>query len=364
MHNKKRLAPLILALAFAAGASAEEEKVLNVYNWADYIDPGVLESFQKETGIKVKYDLFDSYETLDAKLLTGHTGYDVVFPGNVYAAREIPAGVYRKLDKSMLSNWGNLDPFVLEALNTYDPGNQYGVPYMWWTNGFTYNVDAIKQRMPDAPTDSLDMLFKPEVVSRFKDCGVSFLDSPNDVIQLALKYLGKDPNTTHVEDLKVAEEMLMKVRPYILRFDSSAYLDDLAGNSICIAMTWSGDFSVAKTRAEQAKSKVTLDYTVPKEGAVIGFDAMMIPADAPHPNNAHLFMNYVLRAESGAAISNFIGYASANKAALPMVNEELRNDPRVYPTAEMRARLYTEGKQSDEMQRAITRMWTRFKSGT
>lgn len=361
MKHKTIAAVLAGVVTFAAQAA--EDKVLNIYNWADYIDPAVLEAFEKETGIKVKYDLFDSYETLDAKLLAGHTGYDVVFPGNVYAAREIPAGVYRKLDKAALSNWGNLDPFVLEALAVYDPGNQYGVPYMWWTNGFTYNVDEIRKRLPEAPVDSLDMLFKPEIVSKFQDCGVTFLDSPNDVVQLALNYLGRDPNTGNPEDLKAAEDLLMKVRPYIRRFDSSAYLDDLGGRNVCIAMTWSGDFSVAKSRAEEAKTGVTLDYTVPREGAVIGFDAMMIPSDAPHPGNAHLFMNYVLKPEVGASIANFIGYATANLAARPMVSEELRSDPRVYPTDEVRKRLYTENVQSDEMQRAITRMWTRFKAG-
>lgn len=358
-----KTAMVVLAWIVSLGAHATEEKVLNIYNWADYIDPAVLEAFEKETGIKVKYDLFDSYETLDAKLLTGHTGYDLVFPGNVYAAREIPAGVYRKLDKTALTNWGNLDPFVLEALADFDPGNQYGVPYMWWTNGFTYNVDAIRQRLPDAPVDSLDMLFKPEVVAKFKDCGVSFLDSPNDVIQLALNYLGKDPNSASPDDLKAAEELLMTVRPFIRRFDSSAYLDDLAGNNVCIAMTWSGDFSVAKTRVEEAKTGITLDYTVPKEGAVIGFDAMMIPSDAPHPGNALLFMNYVLRPEVGASIANFIGYATANLAARPMVSEELRNDPRVYPSEEVRKRLYSEQTQDEATTRLITRMWTRFKAG-
>jgi putrescine transport system substrate-binding protein len=347
-----------------AGAQAVEEKTLHIYNWADYIDPAMIEAFEKEYGIKVKYDLFDSYETLDAKLLTGKTGYDIVFPGNIYAAREIPAGVYRKLDKSALTNWGNLDPFVLDALAVYDPGNEHGVPYMWWTNGFTYNVDAIKERLPDAPVDSLDMLFKPEVVSKFANCGVTFLDSPNDVIQLALSYMGKDPNTKNPEDIAAVEEMLMKVRPYIHRFDSVGYLDGLAGRDVCLAMTWSGDFSVAKSRVEDAKTGVTLDYTVPKEGAVLGFDAMMIPSDAPHPENALLFMDYVLRPDVGAAIANFIGYATANKAAWPMVSEELRNDPRVYPTEEVRKRLYPESVQSEEMTRKITRMWTRFKAGS
>lgn len=359
----KALAASLVIACTASAAWAAEKKVLNVYNWADYIGETTIADFEKEYGIKVNYDTFDGNETLDAKLLAGNTGYDVVFPSATFFARQIQAGIYQKLDKSKLPNWKNLDPDILEALAEYDPGNEYSVPYMWGTNGLAYNVDMIKQRVPDAPVDSLDMIFKPEIASKFADCGISYLDSPEDVVQLALSYLGKDPNTDNPEDLKAVEELIFKVRPYIKTFDSQNYLNALPNGEICIAMSWSGDYATASTRAEEAGLDVTLDYNVPKEGANIWFDGMLIPKDAPHPNNAHLFLDFLMRPEVIAEVTNFTYYANANQAANELVDPEITGDPRIYPTEEMQARLYGTRILSPEMLRARTRTWQRIKTG-
>lgn len=359
----KMLGVMIALCGFSTAALAAEEKVLNLYNWTDYIGETTIADFEKETGIKVNYDTYDSNETLDAKLLTGNTGYDVTFPSATFFARQIQAGVFQKLDKSKLTNWGNLDPDLLKELEAYDPGNEYAAPYMWGTNGFSYNVEMIKTRMPDASVDSLDMLFKPEIISKFADCGVSFLDSPEDVIQLALNYLGLDPNTKNVDDLKKVEELLMAVRPYVRRFDSASYLDGLPNGDVCIAMSWSGDFAVANNRAIEAGSKVTLDYTVPKEGANIWFDGMLIPKDAPHPQNAMLFLNFMMRPEVMAGCTNFTYYANSNRASWELVNPEILNDARIFPTEETRRNLYGSNVVSDEMLRARTRLWTKIKTG-
>jgi putrescine transport system substrate-binding protein len=354
---------VLILLLVTTGARAGEEKVLNVYNWADYIGETTIADFEKEYGIKVNYDTYDSNETLDTKLLSGNTGYDVTFPSATFFARQIAAGVFQKVDRSKLTNWGNLDPALLAELAAYDPGNEYAVPYFWGTNGFSYNVEMIKARMPDAPVDSLDMIFRPEIISKFADCGVSFLDSPEDVVQLALSYLKLDPNTTNVDDLKPVEELLMKVRPHIRRFDSQAYLDGLPNGDVCIAMSWSGDFAVANTRAQEAGSKVTLEYTVPKEGANIWFDGMLVPKDAPHPQNAMLFLNYMLRPEVMAGCTNYTYYANSNRASWPLVSPEIINDTRIFPTEETRKNLYGTNVVGDEMLRARTRLWTRFKTG-
>ncbi|MFO1436442.1 MAG: polyamine ABC transporter substrate-binding protein [Gammaproteobacteria bacterium] len=358
-----RFTAVIVALCtFALGARAEE-KVLNVYNWADYIGETTIADFEKETGIKVNYDTFDSNETLDTKLLGGKTGYDVTFPSATFFARQIQVGVFQPLDKGKPTNWSNLDPELLKELAEYDPGNKYAVPYNWGTNGFSYNVDMINQRMANAPVDSLDMLFKPEVISKFADCGVSFLDSPEDVIQLALNYLHLDPNTKNVDDLKPVEKLLMAVRPYIRTFDSQSYLDGLPNSDVCIAMSWSGDFAVANNRAQEAGSKVHLEYTVPKEGANIWFDGMLIPKDAPHPQNALLFLNYMLRPEVMAGCTNTTYYANSNKASWKLIKPEIINDPRIFPTPETRKTLYGSNVVSAEMLRARTRLWTKLKTG-
>jgi len=279
----------------AAAAAAAEEKRLFIYNWADFIGRNTVAKFEAETGIKVVYDLYDSEETMEARLMAGSSGYDVVVASTNFFGREIRAGVYQPLDKSLLGNWHNLDPRVLALEAASDPGNRHAVPYMHAINGFAYNVDMIRARMPDAPVDSLDMIFKPEVIARFADCGVTFLDSPEDTIGLALTYLKLDPNSVDPRDFKAAEQLLLKVRPYIRAFDSAEYMNGLANQEVCIAMSWSSDYANSRARARAVGVTVNLAFTVPKEGANQNFSALLIPAGAPHPLAAHRFIDFILR---------------------------------------------------------------------
>lgn len=349
--------------AVAASAPAWAAGELNVYNWSDYIGENTIENFAKEYDVKVRYDTYDGNETLEAKLVVGNTGYDIVFPSSSFFARQIKAGIYQPLDRSKLTNWSNLDQWVLKQQAGYDPGNVYAVPYMWGTNGFTYNVAMIKERMPDAPLDSLRMIFDPEVVSKFADCGVSFLDSPEDVFPLALAYMGKDPMSQNPDDIVAATEMLMKVRPYIKLFDSQQYLNDLPNSDRCLAMTWSGDYAVAAARAEEAGLDIELAYTVPKEGSNIWFDAMLIPADAPNVENAHLFLNYMMRPDVIADCTNYTYYANGNRAARDLVLPEILEDPAIYPDEETQKRMFPSVVRDEAVQRVITREWTRLKTG-
>lgn len=352
-----------LSMAWTATASGAEEKILNVFTWPDYIAPDTIDNFEAEYGIKVNYDLYDSTEMAEARLLAGRTGYDVVVHAERYSARLIPIGVYQPLDKSKLTNWGNLDPWVLKTLESADPGNRYGVPYLWGTTGFTYNVKMIHERMPDAPVGSGDMIFKPEVARRFADCGISFLDEPTDVIPMALLYLGHDPNSLVPADLADVEKLLKGVRPYIRYFSSAKMLIDLPNEEVCIAMSWSGDYAQAMYRAEQVGKPVKLAYTTQREGTLVWFDMWFIPADAPHPDNAHLFLNYLLRPEVIAAISNETRYAAPNPKAMPFLLPEVRNDPAVYPPDELKQSLY-KGVINDPLdERKRTRLWSRVKTG-
>ena len=356
---------LLLSIVSAQAQSAgDAEKVLNVSNWSDYIDMENVKAFEKETGIKVNYDTYDGDETLEAKLLTGHTGYDVVFPSSNYFARGIRTGLYMKLDKPALTNMNNIDRWILDLLSKQaDPGNQYAAPYNFGTNGFTYNVDMIKKRMKNPPLDSLKMIFDPEVLAKFKDCGVSFLDSQEDVIPLALAYLGKDPTSQNEADIKAAVDMLMKVRPFIRKFDSAGYLNDLPNGDLCVAMSWSGDYATATQKAIDAKIKINLAYTIPKEGTNIWFDAMVVPKDAPHPKNAMLFINYMMQPEVAAANTNTTYYATANMAAMKYVNKDILDDPAIYPDPKVMANGYPSVVRDIEIQKLITREWTRFKTG-
>jgi putrescine transport system substrate-binding protein len=360
------LTALAILSGFAPGAARAQdaEKVLNVSNWTDYIDMSKVKAFQKEFGIKVNYDTYDGDEVLDAKLAAGHSGYDVVVPSSNFFAKQIKAGYYQKLDKSVLSNLHNIDRWILDLLSKQaDPGNQYAAPYNFGTNGFTYNVDMIAKRMKDAPVDSLKLIFDPEVVAKFKDCGVSFLDSPEDVIPLTLAYMGKDPTSQKEDDIKAAIDTLMKVRPYVRKFDSSGYLNDLPNGDLCIAMSWSGDYATASDRAAQAGVKINLAYTIPKEGTNIWFDAMMVPADAPHPKNAMLFINYMMRPDVAAANTNTTYYATANMAAMKYVHPDILDNPAIYPDAKVLANGYPNVVRDADVQRVITREWTRFKTG-
>ena len=351
------------ALLAASVAAAAEEKVLNVFTWPDYIAPDTIANFEAEYGIKVNYDVYDSTEMAEARLLAGRTGYDVVAHAERYSARLIPIGIYRPLDRSRLGNWGNLDPWVLKTLDSADPGNRHGVPYLWGTTGFTYNVKMIRERMPDAPVASGDMIFKPEVARRFADCGITFLDEPTDVIPMVMLYLGHDPNSLEPAHLAEAEKVLKGVRPYIRYFSSAKMLIDLPNEEVCIAMSWSGDYAQAMFRAKQAGRPVELAYTVQREGALAWFDLWFIPADAPHPDNSHLFLNYLLRPEVAAAISNEVRYATPNVGALPLLLPEVRNDPAVYPPDEIRLNLHKGVLRGPKQERLRSRLWSRVKTG-
>jgi len=340
-----------------------EERVLHVYNWADYIGFDTIARFERLTGIRVSYDLFDSNETLESKLMVGDSGYDIVSTSMAYYARQIRAGIYEPLDKAQLPNWKNLDPQVLAVQAQADPGNRYAAPYLHAMNGFAYNVRLIRARMPDAPVDSLDMLFKPQVIAKFADCGVSFLDSPDDVLQLALQYLRLDPNSRSVADLKAAESLVMSVRPYVRVFDSNDYVNQLATRELCLAMGWSSDFSTAMMRSRAAGIDLQLAFTLPREGSNITYNAFLIPAGAPHPRAAHKFINFILDPHVIADITNDTHYGNDNLAARPFVKADILNDPAIYPPPEIRARLFLPTEFDTQYQRLRTRTWTRIKSG-
>ncbi len=352
----------VLARGPASAAGGAEEKRLFIYNWTDFIGRNTVAEFEKQSGIKVTYDVYDSEETMDARLLAGSSGYDVVFASTEYFGREIKAGVYIPLDRSKLPNLKNVDPRILAIQAVHDPGNAYSVPYMHAINGFAYNVDMIKARMPNAPLNSLDMIFKPEVVAKFADCGVTFLDSAADTLMLALQYLGLDPNTTRREDYKAAEELLLKVRPYVRSFDSAEYLNGLANKEICIAMSWSSDYALSRARARAVGVDVNLAFTVPKEGANQNFTSLLIPVGAPHPQAAYQFLNFMLRPEVIAEITNEIYYGNDNIASRPLVNPSILNDVTLYPTPEIEARLFRSDEASAATERIRTRTWTRVKT--
>ncbi|WP_324732861.1 extracellular solute-binding protein [Pseudomonas paeninsulae] len=355
---------LALSLAGAvAGAAQAEDKVLHVYNWSDYIAEDTIANFEKETGIKVVYDVFDSNETLEAKLLSGRSGYDVVVPSNQFLAKQIKAGVFQKLDRSKLPNWKNLNPDLLNALQKSDPGNQYAFPYLWGTTGIGYNPAKVKAALGVDKIDSWDAVFKPENMAKLKECGVSMLDAPEEIYAAALHYLGKDPIAKSPADVKAAEELLLTVRPYITYFHSSKYISDLANGNTCVAVGWSGDVFQAQARAEEAKNGVPVAYAIPKEGAATFFDMMAIPADAKNSEEAYTFLNYILTPEVIAPISDYVAYPNANSAAKPLVSEDIRNNPGIYPSEDVMKKLYAFSLLSPKVQRAMTRSWTKVKSG-
>jgi putrescine transport system substrate-binding protein len=368
MGNESRMNSRTLCLLAILGlvdgrAEAAEEKILNVYNWSDYVAADTIGNFEKRTGIKVNYDVLDSNEILEAKLLTGSSGYDIVVPSGTFLERQIQAGVFGKLDRSKLTNYGNLDEAILEQVAKHDPANAYSVPYLWGTTGFGYNKKKVAKLMPTAPVDSWEMLFKPEVVERLSRCGVSLLDSPTDVYSNVMVYLGRDPNSEKAEDLEAFQELLLKVRPHIKYFHSSQNINDLASGEICVSMGWSGDMFQARDRAAEAGGGIEIAYVIPKEGSMIWFDQVAIPSDAPHPQNAHLFIDYLLEPQVTADLTNAVNFASANKPSLPLVKESIRNDPGVYPPADVMAKLQPDLAQTAKFTRRLTRSWTRIKTG-
>jgi putrescine transport system substrate-binding protein len=353
----------LIALALAVGPAAAQEKVVNVYNWSDYIDESILEDFEKETGIRVVYDVFDSNEVLETKLLAGGTGYDVVVPTGSFLARQIQAGVFQELDKSKLPNLSNMWDVVEKRTAKYDPGNAYSINYMWGTTGIGYNEDKILERMPDAPVNSWDMIFDPDVVSKFADCGIHVLDAPDELIPAALNYIGEDPDSQDPEVVAKAEPVLMAIRPYIQKFHSSEYINALANGDICLALGWSGDVLQARDRADEAGNGVVIKYVAPDEGALMWFDQMAIPADAPHADNAHTFLNYIMEPEVMAKASNYVYYANGNKASQEFLEEDVIGDPAIYPTPAALEKLYTKSAYEPRVQRIATRLWTKVKSG-
>ena len=362
----KNAGKTLLALSLMgamAGAAQADDKVLHVYNWSDYIAPDTIANFEKESGIKVVYDVFDSNETLEAKLLAGKSGYDIVVPSNNFLAKQIKAGVYQELDKSKLSNYDNLNKSLLKAVSVSDPDNKHAFPYMWGSMGIGYNPEKVKAALGVDKIDSWDVLMKPENIAKLKSCGVSFLDSPTEMLPVALHYLGLPTDTTKKADLKQAEDLFMKIRPSIGYFHSSKYISDLANGNICVAVGYSGDIEQAKTRAAEAGGKVKIAYDIPKEGAGSFFDMVAIPKDAENVEAAYAFMNYLLKPDVMAAITNSVRFPNGNEKATALVDKDITSDPGIYPSAEVQSKLYAIADMPAATQREMTRSWTKIKSG-
>ncbi len=361
-----KLVVATLAAAMLAGSATltwAQERVVNVYNWSDYIDDSILEDFTKETGIKVVYDVFDSNEILETKLLAGGSGYDVVVPSAYFLQRQIAAGVFQKLDKSKLPNLSNMWNVIMERTAQYDPGNEYAVDYMWGTTGIGYNVDKMKEILGTDEKPNWDVVFNPEIAAKFKDCGIHLLDAPTDIMPSALAYLGLNPDSHEAADLEKATDLLLKVRPYIRKFHSSEYINALANGDICLAVGFSGDIFQARDRAAEAKAGVTVDYSIPAQGAQMWFDMLAIPADAPHVAEAHEFINYMMKPEVIAKASNYVFYANGNKAAQQFLDKEVLEDTAIYPTDEMMQKLFTVTPFEPKEQRVLTRLWTKIVTG-
>ncbi len=352
-----------VCLTLISLGAAAQQKTVNVYNWSDYVDPKVLDEFTRETGIKVVYDTYDSNETLETKLLAGKTGYDVVAPSATFLQRQIQAGIYQKLDKKALPNAKGLWPEINARLAAYDPGNQYAVNYMWFTTGIAYNVQKARQRTGEKPPDSWDAVFKPENLKRFADCGVYMLDSPEDMFTAALKYLGISPDSKKPEDIRRAAEALTRIKSSVKKFHSSEYINALANGDICFAVGWAGDAFQSRNRAREAKNGVDIAYVIPKEGALMSLDNLAVPKDAPHPEEAFRFIDFLLRPEIAArntAVTNFANGVIASKA---LVDKEILDNKAIYPGEETLKRLYTITANDLTTQKIVTREWTRVKTG-
>ena len=359
---------LVIAAACAAiapaAAQSNRERVVNVYNWSDYIAPTVVEDFNKESGIKVGYDTFDSSDTLETKLLAGKSGYDVVVPTGYFLERQIKAGVVQKLDKARLPNLANLWPEISQRLAKYDPGNEYAVNYMWGTTGIGYNARKAREVLgPNGTIDSWDIVFKPETLAKFKDCGVHLLDASDDILAAALHYLGLDPNSGNEADLQKAADLVMKIRPYVRKFHSSEYLNALASGEICLVVGYSGDIKQSQKRAVEAKNGVEIAYAIPKEGAQLWFDNLAIPRDAKNVAEANEFINYLQRPEVAAKNTNFISYANGNLVSQKFIDKSILDDKAIYPNEATMRKLYTIGAPDPKTQRLINRLWTRIKTG-
>lgn len=354
---------MLIGAGLTLALNAQAAGTVHIYNWSDYIGESTLADFEAASGIKPVYDVFDSNETLEGKLLAGHTGYDVVVPSNHFLGKQIKAGAFQKLDKSQLSNYSNLDPVLLKRLEKNDPGNQYAVPYLWGTNGIGYNVDKIKAVLGVDKIDSWAMVFEPENIKKLSKCGVAFLDSPDEMFPAVLNYMGLDPNTTDEKLYKQAEAKLLKVRPYVTYFHSSKYISDLANGNICVAVGYSGDIFQAKARAEEAGKGIQLAYSIPKEGGNLWFDMLAIPADAPDAKQGLAFIDYLLKPEVIAKVSDYVGYANPNLKSGEFMDQDVRNDEAVYPPQAIQDKLYVNVELPPKVQRLMTRSWTKVKSG-
>lgn len=358
------LCSLLAIAAVPVALPAWGQGSVNVYNWSDYIAEDQLKDFTRNTGVRINYTTYDSNEILDAKLKTGRSGYDVVVPtASPFFTRQLQANLYLKLDRTKLKNWNNLDPEIMAALAKYDPGNAHGFPWMWGTTGIGYNVAEIKKRMPDAPVDSLRMIFDPAVVAKFKDCGVMLLDSATDVLPAALNYLGLDPDSKKTDDLAKAAEVVKAIRPFVRKFHSSEYLNALAGGDVCLVFGYSGDIFQARDRAAKAKEKREIAYAIPKEGSLLWIDVAAIPKDAPNLANAYRFLDFMLEPKVAAASSALTGYANGNKAATALLDKDISGNPLIYPPAEVRAKFYTITAGDADQTRERTRLWTSIKTG-
>ena len=361
----RRLGIWLLAAVLAASSAVGEEPRLNVYNWSDYIAPDTIPKFEAETGIKVTYDVYDGNEVLEAKLLSGKSGYDIVVPSaSPFMARQIAAGAYFALDKAKLPNLANLDPRLVALAAVADPGNAHGVPYLWSVTGIGYNTAMLDRALgPEAPRDTLALLFDPALARKLEGCGIGLLDTPQEVFPAALTYLRLDPKSRDPADLDRAAELIQRVRPYVRKFHSSQYINDLATADLCIALGYSGDVIQARNRAREAESAVEIAFRVPREGAQMSIDMLGIPADAPHPDNALLFINYILRPEVIAAVSNAVSYPNPNLAATAYVKADIRDDPGIYPPESVRRLFYIDLPAPRAYERLRTRLWSRCKSG-
>jgi putrescine transport system substrate-binding protein len=346
-----------------AASGESKAKILNLYIWSDYLAPGTLPDFEKQTGIKVHAAYFDTNETLETKLLAGSSGFDVVVPTASYLERQIKAGAFLPLDKSKLPNLKNMDAALMAKVALHDPDNAHAIIYLWGTNGIGYNEKMVKALMPDAPLDSWRLVFDPAVASKVAKCGISLLDSPAEMIRAVMSYLGKDPNSQSADDLAAAEAVLSKIRPYIRNINSSEYIEALANGDLCIAVAYNGDVMQARDRAREAKNGIEIQYAVPKEGSILWFDMLAVPKDAPDPESAYAFLNYIMTPQVAADISNFKRYADANAAAQPLVQSSVKDDPGIYPTPDQMQRLKVQLADSPEQTRAITRVWQKFKTG-
>jgi putrescine transport system substrate-binding protein len=340
-----------------------EEAALNLYIWNDYLADDTIGNFEKETGIKVSVSNYGSNEELDSKLAPGKSGYDIVVPSASYYERQIKAGYYQKLDKSLLPNFKNLDPEILKRIAVHDPGNEYAVLHMWGTTGIGYNVKTVKMQLPTAPVDSWHLVFDPKVAQHFQKCGIAVLDSATEMFSMVLSFLGKDPNSQNPDDLNAAGAVLMSIRPFVRYIDTQRMITDLTNGEICVAVGYSGDMLQARNRAREAKTGQEIAYSIPKEGTIIWFDSYLIPADAPHPKNAHRFINYMLRPEVIAAVTNKMLYANGNLEATAKIDPTVLNDPGVYPPLQVRTKLTPDLADTEETTRLMTRMWQRFMTG-